>query len=59
VRGNPTTGHGVEAFGQTGRVIDLYRHFGIDHESLVRSALRQMPGRRNLKQVPAAQNNVA
>ena len=59
VRGNPTTGHGVETFGQTGRVIDLYRHFGIDHESLVRSALHQTPGRRNVKQVPLAQINVA
>lgn len=36
---------GVEHFGQTGRVQDLYRHFGIDTESIVDAAERLSPGR--------------
>ena len=39
VRGNPTISHGVDSFGQTGQINDLYQHFAIDHESLVRLAL--------------------
>ena len=46
VNGNPTIGHGVERFGQTGQIGDLYQHFEIDHASLARSALRQTPRRR-------------
>ena len=35
VYGHPTVSLGVEHFGQTGRVADLYRHFGIDAASIV------------------------
>ncbi len=38
VRGNPTRALGVEHFGQTGTVADLYRHFGIDAQSILRAA---------------------
>jgi pyruvate dehydrogenase E1 component len=37
VAGHRTIAHGVEHFGQTGTVQDLYRHFGIDTASIVRS----------------------
>jgi pyruvate dehydrogenase E1 component len=36
---------GVEHFGQTGTVADLYRHFGIDAQSIVRAAQALAPGR--------------
>ena len=35
VFGHPTVSLGVEHFGQTGRVADLYRHFGVDAASIV------------------------
>ncbi len=38
VRGQRATTLGVEHFGQTGTVNDLYRHFGIDAEAIVASA---------------------
>ena len=38
VRGNPTRALGVEHFGQTGTVPDLYRHFGIDAQGILRAA---------------------
>ncbi len=38
VRGNPTRALGVEHFGQTGAVADLYRHFGIDAQGILRAA---------------------
>ena len=43
VYGHPLISHGVEHFGQTGSINDLYRHFGIDRESLVISALQHTP----------------
>ena len=35
VIGHPTVPLGVEHFGQTGTIADLYRHFGIDAQSIV------------------------
>ncbi len=46
VAGHKTVSHGVEHFGQTGTIGDLYRHFGIDRDSLVHSAGGLTPGRR-------------
>ena len=45
VHGHATAGLGVEHFGQTGTVDDLYRHFGIDAESIARTAAALAPGR--------------
>ena len=59
VRGNPTISHGVDHFGQTGQINDLYKHFAIDHESLVRSALHQAPRHQNPRQMSVAQHNAA
>ncbi|MDA8872523.1 transketolase [Alphaproteobacteria bacterium] len=59
VRGNPTISHGVDHFGQTGQINDLYKHFAIDHESLVRSALQQAPRHQNPRQMSVAQHNAA
>ncbi|MDJ0921664.1 MAG: transketolase [Henriciella sp.] len=36
---------GVEHFGQTGTVSDLYRHFGIDTDSIVTAAQNLIPGK--------------
>jgi pyruvate dehydrogenase E1 component len=36
---------GVEHFGQTGTIGDLYRHFGIDRDSIAARALALTPGR--------------
>ena len=38
VWGHRTISHGVEHFGQTGTIADLYRHFRLDAEALVQSA---------------------
>ncbi|MDG1768405.1 MAG: 1-deoxy-D-xylulose-5-phosphate synthase N-terminal domain-containing protein [Yoonia sp.] len=38
VWGHQTISHGVEHFGQTGSIADLYRHFRIDADALVSSA---------------------
>nr|WP_082130539.1 transketolase [Kiloniella spongiae] len=38
VGGHSTIPLGVEHFGQTGTIGDLYRHFGLDSESIARSA---------------------
>ena len=46
VYGHRLIGHGVEHFGQTGSIDDLYRHFGIDRQSLVTSALQHTAPRR-------------
>ena len=46
VHGHRTVPLGVEHFGQTGRVSDLYRHFGIDAHSIAHAAERLSPGRR-------------
>ena len=45
VHGHKVLAHGVVHFGQTGTVDDLYRHYGIDHESLVASVLEKTTGR--------------
>jgi pyruvate dehydrogenase E1 component len=37
VRGHTTVPLGVEHFGQTGQVSDLYRHYGIDADAIVQS----------------------
>lgn len=45
VCGHRTVPLGVEHFGQTGRIADLYHHFGIDADSIVAAADRIAPGR--------------
>jgi pyruvate dehydrogenase E1 component len=42
---------GVEHFGQTGSIPDLYRHYGIDANAIVAAAQALAPGRpiRHLK----------
>jgi pyruvate dehydrogenase E1 component len=39
IHGTPMTCLGVQDFGQSGEVADLYRHFGIDAETIVGAAL--------------------
>ena len=46
VKGHPTAPLGVEHFGQTGTVDDLYRHFMIDADAIVAAAQNLSPGRR-------------
>ena len=46
VAGHVTTPLGVEHFGQTGTISDLYRHFQIDADAIVRAADKFAPGRR-------------
>ncbi|MEM7224131.1 MAG: transketolase [Pseudomonadota bacterium] len=50
VAGHQTVPLGVEHFGQTGTIGDLYGHFGIDAETIVHAASSLSPGR---KEVPA------
>ncbi|MCG5240295.1 transketolase-like TK C-terminal-containing protein [Azospirillum doebereinerae] len=45
VEGHRTRALGVEHFGQTGTVADLYRHFGIDAQGIARAAAALSPGR--------------
>jgi pyruvate dehydrogenase E1 component len=45
VHGHKVAGLGVEHFGQTGTVSDLYRHFGIDRNSILRVITGLAPGR--------------
>lgn len=45
VHGQRTVGLGVEHFGQTGTVADLYRHFGIDRNSIIKAVQALAPGR--------------
>ncbi|MCG8273334.1 hypothetical protein MIC97_17760 [Aquamicrobium sp. NLF2-7] len=45
VAGHRTISHGVEHFGQTGTIGDLYGHFRIDRQSLVRSVNELTIGR--------------
>jgi pyruvate dehydrogenase E1 component len=45
VAGHRVVPLGVEHFGQTGTISDLYRHFGIDAASIVAAASRLSPGR--------------
>jgi pyruvate dehydrogenase E1 component len=51
VGGHRTRSLGVEHFGQTGTLADLYRHYGIDAQSIVAAAQAIAPGRpiRHLK----------
>jgi pyruvate dehydrogenase E1 component len=45
VNGHRTRSLGVEHFGQTGTIADLYRHFGIDAQGIVRAAAALTAGR--------------
>lgn len=45
VYGHQTIAHGVETFGQTGSIMDLYRQYRLDSDSLVHAALTLTPGR--------------
>ncbi len=45
VNGHRTRALGVEHFGQTGTIQDLYRHFGIDAQGILLAAERLAPGR--------------
>ena len=53
VMGHRTRSLGVEHFGQTGTIADLYRHFGIDAQAIIAAAQMIAPGRpiRHLKAV--------
>ncbi|MGP1395559.1 MAG: transketolase [Inquilinaceae bacterium] len=46
VHGHRSRALGVEHFGQTGTVADLYRHYGIDAASIAAAAEAVTPGRR-------------
>lgn len=45
VRGHCTRSLGVEHFGQTGSIPDLYRHYGIDADAIIAAAEAIAPGR--------------
>lgn len=45
VQGHRTRALGVEHFGQTGTIADLYRHHGLDAQAIVRAAEVLSPGR--------------
>jgi pyruvate dehydrogenase E1 component len=51
VMGHRTRSLGVEHFGQTGTIQDIYRHFGIDTQGIISAAEMIAPGRpiRHLK----------
>ncbi len=46
VHGHALTSLGVEHFGQTGTIADLYAHFGIDTDSIIEAAEAVMRHRR-------------
>ena len=54
VNGHRTRALGVEHFGQTGSLADLYRHYGIDANAIVAAAQAIAPGKpiRHLKALP-------
>ena len=54
IHGHRTRALGVEHFGQTGSIPDLYRHYGIDANAIVAAAEAIAPGRpiRYLKALP-------
>jgi pyruvate dehydrogenase E1 component len=54
VAGHRTRPLGVEHFGQTGSLAELYRHYGIDANAIVAAAQAIAPGRpiRHLKALP-------
>jgi pyruvate dehydrogenase E1 component len=45
VSGHRTRSLGVEHFGQTGTIVDLYRHYGIDAQAIAAAAEAISPGR--------------
>ncbi|WP_119462610.1 transketolase [Rhodospirillaceae bacterium SYSU D60014] len=45
IYGHRTVNLGVERFGQTGAIQDLYRHYGIDAESIAMAVAAMVPGR--------------
>jgi len=45
VMGHRTRSLGVEHFGQTGTIADLYRHFGIDAQAIIAAAQMIAPGK--------------
>ena len=45
VHGHRTRSLGVEHFGQTGSIAELYRHYGIDAQGIVKAAEALTPGR--------------
>jgi pyruvate dehydrogenase E1 component len=45
VAGHRVESLGVDNFGQTGTIADLYRHFGFDAESIMRVVENAAPGR--------------
>lgn len=47
VEGHQTVPLGVEHFGQTGTIADLYKHFGIDAHAIVQKVAGLTAGRRN------------
>jgi pyruvate dehydrogenase E1 component len=54
VHGHRVRPLGVEHFGQTGTIADLYRHYGIDADTIVAAAAALTPGRpiRHLTALP-------
>jgi len=54
VAGHRTRALGVEHFGQTGSLAELYRHYGVDANSIVAAAQAIAPGKpiRHLKALP-------
>jgi pyruvate dehydrogenase E1 component len=48
VHGHQTIPLGVEHFGQTGTIGDLYGHFGINAEAIVQAAIGLSEGRRGM-----------
>jgi pyruvate dehydrogenase E1 component len=54
VMGHRTRSLGVEHFGQTGSLAELYRHYGIDTQAIIAAAQAIAPGRpiRHLKALP-------
>jgi pyruvate dehydrogenase E1 component len=54
VMGHRTRALGVEHFGQTGSLADLYRHYGIDSNAIIAAAQSIAPGRpiRHLRALP-------
>lgn len=47
VQGHKTVSLGVEHFGQTGTIGDLYRHCRIDRDAIMQAVLNLTPGKRN------------
>ncbi|WP_217810055.1 hypothetical protein [Salibaculum griseiflavum] len=45
VAGHRTRSLGVEHFGQTGTIAELYRHYGIDKDAIIRAVEAMTKGR--------------